>query len=72
MKDAYSQGPSTFLKDTFMKKLEGTLASMSMAEYPVAIRQTLLYVKSTMENLGTVRAQALYYLLKLYIQIYPL
>lgn len=55
MKAAYSQGSSTLLEDAFRKKVEGTLASMLMAEYPVAIRQILLYIKSTLENLGTVR-----------------
>ncbi|KAL7400418.1 hypothetical protein ABVT39_012092 [Epinephelus coioides] len=53
MKSAYSQGPSALLEDTFRKNLEGTLASMSMADFPVAIKQILLYIKSTVENVGT-------------------
>lgn len=57
MKAAYSQGPSTLLEGAFREKVEGSLSSMPMAEYPVAIRQILLYVKSTLENLSTVRAQ---------------
>lgn len=57
MKAAYSQGPSALLEDDFRKNVEGTLASMLMAEFPVAIKQILLYIKSTVENLGTVRAQ---------------
>lgn len=57
MKAAHSQGPSALLEDAFMKKVEETVSCLLMAEYPVAIRQILLYVKSTLENVGTVRAQ---------------
>ncbi|XP_037325699.2 nucleolar pre-ribosomal-associated protein 1 [Pungitius pungitius] len=53
MKSAYSQGPSTFLEATFKENVDGTLASMSMADFPVAIKQMLLYIKSTVENIGT-------------------
>uniref|UniRef100_A0A671V9A0 URB1 ribosome biogenesis homolog n=1 Tax=Sparus aurata TaxID=8175 RepID=A0A671V9A0_SPAAU len=53
MKAAYAQGPSSLLEDAFRKDVEGTLASMLMAEFPVAIKQVLLYIKSTVENLGT-------------------
>lgn len=45
------------LEDAFRKKVEGAVASMLMSEYPVAIRQILLYMKSTLENMGTVRKQ---------------
>lgn len=54
MKAAYSQGMSTLLEDAFRKKVEETLPSMSMAEYPVAVKQILLYINSTLENVGTV------------------
>lgn len=57
MKAAYSQGMSTLLKDAFRKKVEESLSSMSMAEYPVAVKQILLYIKSTLEIVGTVRKQ---------------
>lgn len=55
MKAAYSQGMSTLLEDAFRKKVEETLSSISMAEYPVAVKQILLYINSTLENVGTVR-----------------
>uniref|UniRef100_A0A4W6E3K8 URB1 ribosome biogenesis homolog n=1 Tax=Lates calcarifer TaxID=8187 RepID=A0A4W6E3K8_LATCA len=55
MKAAYSEGPSALLKDTFRKNVEETLPLMSMAEFPVAIKQILLYIKSTVENFGAVR-----------------
>lgn len=54
MKAAYSQEPSALLKDPFRKKVEETLSCMPITEYPVAIRQVLLYMKSTLENIGTV------------------
>lgn len=57
MKAAYSEGPSALLKDTFRKNVEETLPLMSMAEFPVAIKQILLYIKSTVENFGAVRVQ---------------
>ncbi|XP_041796305.1 nucleolar pre-ribosomal-associated protein 1 isoform X2 [Chelmon rostratus] len=53
MKAAYSQGVSTLLEDAFRKNVEKTLASMLMAEFPIAIKQILLYIKSTVENFGT-------------------
>uniref|UniRef100_A0A3Q1I9Z9 URB1 ribosome biogenesis homolog n=1 Tax=Anabas testudineus TaxID=64144 RepID=A0A3Q1I9Z9_ANATE len=55
MKAANIQGPSTLLEDTFTKKVQEVLASMSLTEFPVAIRQILLYIKSTVEDFGTVR-----------------
>ncbi|XP_035536073.1 nucleolar pre-ribosomal-associated protein 1 [Morone saxatilis] len=53
MKATYSQGLGTLLEDNFRKTVEETLASMLMAEFPVAIKQILLYIQSTVENLGT-------------------
>ncbi|XP_034557046.1 nucleolar pre-ribosomal-associated protein 1 [Notolabrus celidotus] len=53
LKAAYSRGPSTLLEDAFKKNAEETLSSMLLAEFPVAIKQILLYIKSTVENLGT-------------------
>ncbi|XP_054454141.1 nucleolar pre-ribosomal-associated protein 1 [Anoplopoma fimbria] len=50
---SYSQGPNALLEATFRENVEGTLASMLMADFPVAIKQMLLYIKSTVENLGT-------------------
>lgn len=57
MRAAYSQGMNTLLKDAFRVKVEESLSSMSLAEYPVAVKQVLLYIKSTLEIVGTVRAQ---------------
>lgn len=57
MKAAYIQGPDTLLKDTFRKSAEEALASLSLAEFPVAIKQILLYIRSTVESFGTVGAQ---------------
>uniref|UniRef100_A0A8C2ZSQ5 URB1 ribosome biogenesis homolog n=1 Tax=Cyclopterus lumpus TaxID=8103 RepID=A0A8C2ZSQ5_CYCLU len=59
MKDAYSRGPSTLLEATFRENVEGTLAAMLMTDFPVAIKQMLLYIKSTVENLGTILVSAL-------------
>lgn len=56
MKAAYSQGPGALLEESFKTKAEETLSRMPIGEYPVAMRQVLLYVKSTLENVGTVRA----------------
>ncbi|KAK2912907.1 nucleolar pre-ribosomal-associated protein 1 isoform X1 [Channa argus] len=52
MKDAYNQGPHALLDGTFRRKVEGTLCSLLMEEFPVAIRQILLYIKSTVESFG--------------------
>uniref|UniRef100_A0A3B4ZNL1 URB1 ribosome biogenesis homolog n=1 Tax=Stegastes partitus TaxID=144197 RepID=A0A3B4ZNL1_9TELE len=55
MKAAYLQGANTLLENAFRENVEGALASMSVAEFPVAIKQVLLYIKSTADNFGTVR-----------------
>ncbi|XP_029373047.1 nucleolar pre-ribosomal-associated protein 1 [Echeneis naucrates] len=52
MKAAYIQGPGAFLEDTFKKNVGETLAVMLMAEFPVAVKQLLLYIKSTVEDFG--------------------
>ncbi|CAN9511010.1 unnamed protein product [Ophioblennius macclurei] len=53
IKAAYIQGPDSFLEDTFRKNVEDVLTSMSMAEFPVAIKQILLYVGATVESFGS-------------------
>ncbi|XP_069563498.1 nucleolar pre-ribosomal-associated protein 1 [Brachyistius frenatus] len=53
MKAAYIQGPRTLLEETFRKNVEEALSLMSMAEFPVAVKQILLYITSTVENFGT-------------------
>ncbi|KAM9318532.1 nucleolar pre-ribosomal-associated protein 1 [Pholidichthys leucotaenia] len=53
MKAAYIQGPNTLLEDALRKNVEESLASISLAEVPVAIKQLLLYIKSVVENFGT-------------------
>ncbi|XP_058490255.1 nucleolar pre-ribosomal-associated protein 1 [Solea solea] len=53
IKAAYNQGPSAFLEDALRKNVEEALASMSMDEFPVVIKQILLYIKSTVEIFGT-------------------
>ncbi|KAK6296276.1 hypothetical protein J4Q44_G00339890 [Coregonus suidteri] len=46
----YSQGASALLEDSFRRRLEERLAAMAMAEYPVAAKQILLYIKTTVDN----------------------
>ncbi|KAI4816002.1 hypothetical protein KUCAC02_006121, partial [Chaenocephalus aceratus] len=53
MESAYSQGPNALLEDAFRNNVEGTLASMLIDDFPVATKQILLYIRSTVENLGT-------------------
>uniref|UniRef100_A0A3P8SU82 URB1 ribosome biogenesis homolog n=1 Tax=Amphiprion percula TaxID=161767 RepID=A0A3P8SU82_AMPPE len=54
---AYIQGANSLLEHAFRENVEGALSSMSMTEFPIAIKQVLLYIKSTVENFGAVRAQ---------------
>ncbi|XP_023118676.2 nucleolar pre-ribosomal-associated protein 1 isoform X2 [Amphiprion ocellaris] len=53
MKAAYIQGANSLLEHAFRENVEGALHSMSMTEFPIAIKQVLLYIKSTVENFGT-------------------
>uniref|UniRef100_A0A673CC10 URB1 ribosome biogenesis homolog n=1 Tax=Sphaeramia orbicularis TaxID=375764 RepID=A0A673CC10_9TELE len=43
----------SLIDENLRKNVEESLTSMSLAEFPVAIKQMLLYVKSTVENFGT-------------------
>uniref|UniRef100_A0A672GJ32 URB1 ribosome biogenesis homolog n=1 Tax=Salarias fasciatus TaxID=181472 RepID=A0A672GJ32_SALFA len=60
MKAAYIQGPGSFLEEGFRKNVEDALTSMSMEEFPVAIKQILLYIRATVESFGTVNVGASY------------
>ncbi|XP_029923746.1 nucleolar pre-ribosomal-associated protein 1 isoform X2 [Myripristis murdjan] len=53
IKAAYCKGPDCLLEETFRTEVDASLAAMAMVEFPVAIRQILLYVKSTVDNFGT-------------------
>ncbi|XP_028275754.1 nucleolar pre-ribosomal-associated protein 1 isoform X2 [Parambassis ranga] len=53
LKAAYIQGQSAFLEESLKKDVDVALASMSVTEFPVAIKQILLYIKTTVENFGT-------------------
>ncbi|XP_032401575.1 nucleolar pre-ribosomal-associated protein 1 isoform X2 [Xiphophorus hellerii] len=53
IKAAYIQGPGALLEDSFRQDAEKALAVMSLSEFPVLIKQILLYIKSTVESFGT-------------------
>uniref|UniRef100_A0A8K9X6G5 Nucleolar pre-ribosomal-associated protein 1 C-terminal domain-containing protein n=1 Tax=Oncorhynchus mykiss TaxID=8022 RepID=A0A8K9X6G5_ONCMY len=50
LKTAYTQGASALLEDSFRRRLEKSLVTMETAEYPVAAKQILLYIKTTVDN----------------------
>uniref|UniRef100_A0A3Q2ZYR6 URB1 ribosome biogenesis homolog n=1 Tax=Kryptolebias marmoratus TaxID=37003 RepID=A0A3Q2ZYR6_KRYMA len=54
LKAAYVQGPAALLEDTFRQNIEKAVASMPLAEFPVVIKQVLLYIRSTVEDFGMV------------------
>ncbi|XP_072316400.1 nucleolar pre-ribosomal-associated protein 1 [Eucyclogobius newberryi] len=47
LKEAYVQGAAALTKDAFVDKAQ---AALSSAEFPVAIKQVLLYIKTTVED----------------------
>ncbi|XP_061916834.1 nucleolar pre-ribosomal-associated protein 1 [Entelurus aequoreus] len=53
MKAAYLDGLSGLPEDSFRKDVEEAAAALSVADFPLAIKQILLYVKSTVEDFGT-------------------
>ncbi|KAM3874727.1 nucleolar pre-ribosomal-associated protein 1-like [Diretmus argenteus] len=53
LKAAYSRGPGALLEDTFRRTTETSLAAMATAEFPVAIKQILLYIQSTVDSFGS-------------------
>ena len=55
LKTAYTQGASALLEDSFRRRLEKSLVTMETAEYPVAAKQILLYIKTTVDNFSMVR-----------------
>ncbi|RVE65079.1 hypothetical protein OJAV_G00132260 [Oryzias javanicus] len=58
MKAAYMQGADALTTNTFRKNIEAALDSMLLTEFPIAIKQVLLYIKSTVENFGTFSKEA--------------
>ncbi|KAM6946090.1 nucleolar pre-ribosomal-associated protein 1 [Aplochiton taeniatus] len=58
LKATYSRGVSALLEDGSRESLEQALSSMEMTEHPLAVKQTLLYVKSTVDNYGTEAPEA--------------
>ncbi|XP_062314220.1 nucleolar pre-ribosomal-associated protein 1 isoform X1 [Osmerus eperlanus] len=50
MKAQYSQEASAFLDNRFRRTVEDCLSTMDMAAFPVAVKQVLLYIKSTIDN----------------------
>ncbi|KAJ8368561.1 hypothetical protein SKAU_G00085890 [Synaphobranchus kaupii] len=53
MQAAYSQGATGLLQDTFAERLEEGLSTLEVSEFPVAVKQVLLYIKTTVDNFGT-------------------
>uniref|UniRef100_A0A8C8CC37 URB1 ribosome biogenesis homolog n=1 Tax=Oncorhynchus tshawytscha TaxID=74940 RepID=A0A8C8CC37_ONCTS len=64
LKTAYTQGASALLEDSFRRRLEKSLVTMEMAEYPVAAKQILLYIKTTVDNCSMVVLSVLSSILK--------
>lgn len=55
MQAAYSQGAPLLLQDSFREKLEEGLATLELHDFPMAVKQVLLYLKTTVDNFSTVR-----------------
>ncbi|XP_010872252.2 nucleolar pre-ribosomal-associated protein 1 [Esox lucius] len=53
LKEAYSRGSSGLLEDSFRQRVEESLAATELHKFPVATKQVLLYVKTTVDNLST-------------------
>ncbi|KAL0972733.1 hypothetical protein UPYG_G00194060 [Umbra pygmaea] len=53
LKAAYTQGSSGLLEGSFSQRVDESMAAMELHEYPVAAKQILLYIKTTVDNFST-------------------
>ncbi|KAG7471205.1 hypothetical protein MATL_G00121940 [Megalops atlanticus] len=53
MKAAYTRGAECLLQDNFKKSVEESLATLDLSEFPVAVKQVLLYIKTSVDNFST-------------------
>ncbi|KAM9801478.1 nucleolar pre-ribosomal-associated protein 1 [Neosynchiropus ocellatus] len=53
MRAAYSEGLSCMLEESFKKNSEDALSSLALADFPLAMKQVTLYVRSTVENFSS-------------------
>uniref|UniRef100_A0A8C9VHG9 URB1 ribosome biogenesis homolog n=1 Tax=Scleropages formosus TaxID=113540 RepID=A0A8C9VHG9_SCLFO len=50
----YNQGPTAWVQDSFRQRTEEALSTLQMTDFPVAIKQVLLYLKTSVDNFSTV------------------
>ncbi|XP_030633813.1 nucleolar pre-ribosomal-associated protein 1 [Chanos chanos] len=50
MKTSYSEGLSLLLQDSFKQSLQEALATLTVSQFPIAVNQTLLYIKSSVDS----------------------
>ncbi|XP_028856859.1 nucleolar pre-ribosomal-associated protein 1 [Denticeps clupeoides] len=53
MMDAYGQGPDSVLQESVRRDVDASLSRLELDEFPVAVSQVLLYIRTTVENLST-------------------
>lgn len=58
MKEAFCDGPDAWLRSSFADSLKMALLSLGVAEFPVAAKQVLLYLKTSVDTFGTVCGEA--------------
>lgn len=56
LKNAYARGSSTLLEDDIQTKLRDLACQLPSEQLLLGVKHVLLYVKSTVENFGSVRA----------------
>ncbi|KAM9811939.1 nucleolar pre-ribosomal-associated protein 1 [Syngnathus typhle] len=69
MKAAYLDGLSSVAEDNFGTQAEVAIGSMSLADYPLSVKQILLYIKSAVDNLNTFSKNSGLAILKSLMQI---
>ncbi|KAL4647749.1 nucleolar pre-ribosomal-associated protein 1 [Arapaima gigas] len=50
MKAAYSQGPTAWLQDSFKQSMDEALSTLQVTDFPVVVKQVLLYLKTSVDN----------------------
>ncbi|KAJ8391476.1 hypothetical protein AAFF_G00089500 [Aldrovandia affinis] len=53
MKAAYTQGEARLLQDSFKESIEEGLSTLEVSEFPVAVKQVLLYIRTSVDNFST-------------------
>lgn len=55
LKTSYSEGPTAFLQEDFKEAVRGALDTLDLSQFPVAVKQVLLYLRTYVVTFNSLR-----------------